>query len=1291
MRKLVVFVLVAMITMYAGAAHAAAVANSNYCLNPIFSSTAVKPNIMVIADFSGSMQFPAYVPCTWGGYMTNAAQCGTSTSATAGVPSYNSAHTYYAYFDSTKNYTYNASGYWQVNTTCTPSTSGGCWPGNLLNFVTATRVDVMRKMLTGGRTKTISSQLTFDNEGAEYTYTEHTLHCKFTLADTDNSDPTTRQIAISSESGFTCAYGTQSAANINIAIPATPTGILDQFGGPSPNDLVTFEAMIFNSSSGNAGLIKQGKQLNTTTDLTALKTAFNSQMAYNGTPTGEALWEAYDFFSQSDGHSGPSGNNGFMDKGNTSNDRDPWYDGTGSSKRAVPCRKSYVLLVSDGAWNGSVDPVIPARAMHVNDLRSDLAGVQNVTVYTVYAFGDLDPGTKIQGKNAMIMTALFGGHDFQNTGDWPYPFVSFNASSSNCSTVLTPAEDVTQKTNIKDVNSNTFCNSRYTPSGTAYSYLSQCTPPCPNPPCTNWNINCAGWDKHDSGPDGLPYNYFEADDPADLAARLTDALNEMLRRASSGTAASVLSSAQGSGANLLQAVYYPKRVFGNVEVAWTGEVQNLWYYIDPYLTTSSIREDSNQNKILDLNQDRILQYYFDTTENKTRVKLFTDSNGDGVADNSTPDTVVDLADLKNLWEAGQILQKTSPSSRRIYTSLDGSTLINFQTASPTTMQSYLQAASTTEASNIIQYVSGTDVSGYRNRTVSVTDNSGTTTTGVWKLGDVVTSTPRLQSSVPTQTYNLGSPDGYSDLTYQAYITSSTYTGRGMVYLGSNDGMLHAFELGKLSEHWSGQGTYQKAKLDPVSLGLGQESWAFIPKNALPYLTYLTSTSYCHTFSVDNPVIVADASISGGYSAIKTGATNWRTVLVGSMGIGGACRNKATPTACPAGTSNCVETPVTNVGLSSFFAFDVTNPSSPTLLWEFSDNTLGYTTSTPVIVRVGDATKNGKWFVIIASGPTGPIETTQNQFLGRSDQNLKLFILDLATGALLRTIDTGIGNAFGGSLGNASIDIERGLTTGSGRYSDDVVYVGYTQKDTVAGTWTQGGVLRLMIKNDDNPANWTVNTLISGIGPVTRSITKLQDLTKKELWIYFGTGRLFFKYNDGLTIDDPDTVQSIYGIKDPCYDSASALPAFKSTCVAISKGDLATPPSTSSYGWYINLNSSQSVTQSDGTIVNYKAERLLVDPLAAFNGVVYYVTFAPSLDVCSLGGETYLYTTTYNSGAAPSGGTSKVMLQLSTGNIIQTDVGSNILRTDLGGGQAGGQPQIQILPKPIKRILHIRER
>ena len=68
----------------------------------------------------------------------------------------------------------------------------------------------------------------------------------------------------------------------------------------------------------------------------------------------------------------------------------------------------------------------------------------------------------------------------------------------------------------------------------------------------------------------------------------------------------------------------------------------------------------------------------------------------------------------------------------------------------------------------------------------------------------------------------------------------------------------------------------------------------------------------------------------------------------------------------------------------------------------------------------DPTKNGKWFAVLASGPTGPIDTSAHQFKGTSNQNLTIYVLDLVTGAVAATIDTltdgtKLTNAFAGSI------------------------------------------------------------------------------------------------------------------------------------------------------------------------------------------------------------------------------------------------------------------------------------
>lgn len=280
--------------------------------------------------------------------------------------------------------------------------------------------------------------------------------------------------------------------------------------------------------------------------------------------------------------------------------------------------------------------------------------------------------------------------------------------------------------------------------------------------------------------------------------------------------------------------------------------------------------------------------------------------------------------------------------------------------------------------------------------------------------------------------------------------------------------------------------------------IGKEEWAFVPRQMFPYLKYFADPNYPHLFYVDGTPLIVDVAINkptlAGYDStaypncttsywlcpkqtkyegdltplttvddkknLDLANTSWRTILIGGTGLGGASRSRVAP--CAGGGTDCVKTPTIDpadstaapntrgLGYSSYFALDITNPLAPKYLWEFPGNTtavnnMGFASTGPVVIRVGDKDKNGRWFAVFASGPTGPINTTTHQFLGRSDQNLKLFVVDMATGALVKTIDTGVTNAFAGSVSNSAIDTDRAYPSKTGFYQDDSAYIGYVQR------------------------------------------------------------------------------------------------------------------------------------------------------------------------------------------------------------------------------------------------------
>lgn len=186
---------------------AAQAAMNDYCVIPTPSSSVAKPNILIVMDHSGSMQFPAYLACNNFSYKTShVADCSDITSA----ETYDKAKNYYGVFDNTKYYKHDGTKF-LINTSCSDDTTqrrgsiGGdpttaCIAGNLLNWVTATRVDVSRQVLTG-RGKTTGTTDVFQSEGAEIGYTDTTMRCKFTISTTTGG---VRQLAVSNQTGYTC-------------------------------------------------------------------------------------------------------------------------------------------------------------------------------------------------------------------------------------------------------------------------------------------------------------------------------------------------------------------------------------------------------------------------------------------------------------------------------------------------------------------------------------------------------------------------------------------------------------------------------------------------------------------------------------------------------------------------------------------------------------------------------------------------------------------------------------------------------------------------------------------------------------------------------------------------------------------------------------------------------------------------------------------------------------------------------------------------------------------------------
>ena len=127
---------------------------------------------------------------------------------------------------------------------------------------------------------------------------------------------------------------------------------------------------------------------------------------YEGTPTGEAFNEVYNYLKQN----GSGINSGMMSKGSVP--EDPYYttvdvNGTLTDK-PVSCRNTYVVHMSDGNWyrnsGSTIDPLPKVYQLHTENLRDDIAtaGMTPITanIFSILAFAD--PGDCVNCSTAAV-------------------------------------------------------------------------------------------------------------------------------------------------------------------------------------------------------------------------------------------------------------------------------------------------------------------------------------------------------------------------------------------------------------------------------------------------------------------------------------------------------------------------------------------------------------------------------------------------------------------------------------------------------------------------------------------------------------------------------------------------------------------------------------------------------------------------------------------------------------------------------------------------------------------------
>ena len=538
------------------------------------------------------------------------------------------------------------------------------------------------------------------------------------------------------------------------------------------------------------------------------------------------------------------------------------------------------------------------------------------------------------------------------------------------------------------------------------------------------------------------------------------------------------------------------------------------------------------------------------------------------------------------------------------------------------------------------------------------------------IGDIINSKPVVVDK-PPYFYPF---DSY-------YTFSYNMTREPMVYVGANDGALHAFRLSD-----------------------GAEQWAFFPKSQHDKLNMAgvdplydrCERDYCHRYFIDGTPVVGDVFADFGKSYDE-----WRSVLV----VGG------------------------REGSTAYFALDVTSGNNfnhatdPTkFLWEFTDSDLGETWSDPSIRRVAkNASTDQPWAVFFGSGyaeddinqPSKTaylygLEAHDAGYLWKDEDGVPVNKIKMAdgrgTGTLAydtydssfvipdQTGETVTGGTSGatGTIVSAhwiipndtgEIDLENIVGTfldneditssGGGEASVNGTLSGNTpmlndalaspllvdmEADYISDRIYIGNLYGDMHRVLDIGKNMTptVSQLFTfnNTSPYENSIRGTAAFAyaneADHIWVYFGTGR--FEHQDDKS---NGTSQYLIGVKDwkkSAYDPVIPLPTYQLNDLVMLQAKYVTATVTieglpvdktfriiegdnpDNSPWAVELFAQQGDWGWNGP-VPIGSERILTKPLV-IGGVVYFTTFVPDENVCAGNGETWLLAVDYQTGQVP---------------------------------------------------------
>lgn len=524
--------------------------------------------------------------------------------------------------------------------------------------------------------------------------------------------------------------------------------------------------------------------------------------------------------------------------------------------------------------------------------------------------------------------------------------------------------------------------------------------------------------------------------------------------------------------------------------------------------------------------------------------------------------------------------------------------------------------------------------------------SGTTP---WRVRDSV-----MGDVINSNAFYAGPPtSAISDASYQAFIASRSNR-TPAVYVGSNDGMLHAFNA-----------------------ATGAELFAYVPYFVSPYLNRLTDPGYVHMPFVDGKINVQESQLNG----------TWKTVLVGSAGG----------------------------GVQGIFALDVSDPGSfgpSNVLWEFTDEDdadFGNVMGTPQIAKLwvsGPATaKVYRYFAIV----TG-YNNKRTTYSGVTDSNVSA---DTANQGVLFMIalDHGLGTAWQLNTDYYKFKFPAAVTTATNGLGPVTLLASKTGDGSTAAMYfgdLQGRVWRVNT-DSGNPTTWAPPTALgtatsplplfeAKIGSARQPITAAIETGPGPYggtMLYFGTGRYLGSTDATL----PGAVQSEYALFDivnsVAIDRTTDLVPRTATVsgsnVTVTGAAFSYSGTSSKKGWYVDLPSSvtsgeRSIYQArlNNSLLTFTTVTLAQDVCGAGSGYIYQVNALTGLPVS--GNNVIGYTSTVGIPGPPA------LVDLDVGSSPNRRAGEKISivkRTTLVSGTSGNVDvvgaTVQTKGPPIGRI------